>query len=103
MKWIEAFLVDRSMRVIVRRSSLSWVNISSGVTQGSVLGPMLFLLFVNDLPDWIRSSIKMFADDTKLWTAIKSVTDSKELQDDLNCLKSWSDKWLLRFNPENVK
>ena len=75
----------------------------SGVPQGSVLGPLLFLIFVNDLPDWVRSSIKMFADDTKLWTTVRNASDSKMLQEDLNRLKSWSDKWLLRFNPEKCK
>ena len=65
LQWSQAFLVGRSMRVMVNGSSSSWVEVCSGVPQGSVLGPLLFLIFVNDLPDWVRSSIKMFADDTK--------------------------------------
>ena len=103
LQWIRAFLVDRSMRVMVNGSSSSWVNVSSGVPQRSVLGPLLFLIFVNDLPDWVKSSIKMFADDTKLWAMISNTADSRMLQDDLNRLKCWSDKWLLRFNPEKCK
>jgi len=100
---VKAFLVGTSMRVMVNSSSSSWVKVSSGVPQGSVLGPLLFLIFVNDLPDLVKSSIKMFADDTKLWATISNTTDSKMLQEDLNCLKCWSNKWLLRFNPEKCK
>jgi len=103
LKWIEAFLTGRLMRVMVNGNSSSWVEVVSGVPQGSVLGPLLFLLFVNDLPDWVKSSIKMFADDTKLWSTIRSASDGKMLQDDLNSLKNWSDKWLLKFNPEKCK
>ena len=54
----------------VRNSFSEWVSVLSGVPQGFVLGPLLFLLFVNDLPDWIRNSIRMFADDTKIWCVI---------------------------------
>ena len=64
-KWIEQFLLGRQMRVHVNGSFSSWIDVISGVTQGSVLGPLLFLIFVNDLSDWVKSSILMFADDTK--------------------------------------
>jgi len=68
----------------------------SGVPQGSVLGPLLFLLYVNDLTDWIKNSINMFADDTKIWYLITSEADSYLLQD-LNSLELWSKKWLLAY------
>lgn len=71
--------------------------------QGSVLGPLLFLLFVNDVPEWILCSIKMFADDTKIWTSIKSRSVASTLQRDLNKLIEWSQKWLLSFNPAKCK
>jgi len=61
------------------------------------------MLIINDLPDWIRSSIKMFADDTKLWTTISVRNDNQKLWDDLRKLKDWSDKWLLKFNPDKCK
>jgi len=101
--WIQAFLSDRKMRVGVMGSFSAWVEVLSGVPQGSVLGPLLFLIFVNDLPSWIANSIKMFADDTKIWRIISKVEDSDGLQQDLNKLARWSDKWLLRFNPEKCK
>jgi len=98
------FLRDRTMRVGVHGSfSEWWVAVLSGVPQGSVLGPLLFLISVNDLPDWVVNGISMFADDTKVWRGILVTEDQKSLQDDLNKLMSWSDKWLLKFNPEKCK
>jgi len=67
LDWIANFLHLRKMRVRVRISFSDWVEVLSGVPQGSVLGPLLLLLFVNNLPDWISSNIRMFADDTKIW------------------------------------
>jgi ribonucleases P/MRP protein subunit RPP40 len=66
LKWIEAFLVNRKMRTIINGSGSSWVEVLNGVPRGSVLGPLHFLLFVNDIPEWVCNSIRMFADDTKI-------------------------------------
>jgi len=68
---------------------------SSGVPQGSVLGPLLFLLFVNDLPDWVKTNIRMFADDTKIWTKISGINDAAALQKELDShsLSTWSAAW----------
>jgi len=72
----------------------SWVAVLlSGVPQESVLGPLLFLLLVNELPAWIINSMKMFADDTKIWSKITTKEDSSSLQQDLNKLISWSQTW----------
>ena len=68
-----------------------------------MLGPLLFLIFVNDLPEWIKSSLKMFADDTKIWARIRVEKDGECLQRDLDSLGRWSDEWLLRFNCEKCK
>jgi hypothetical protein len=103
LAWIGNFLKDRKTRVSLRGCRSGWRDVLSGVPQGSVLGPILFLIFVNDLPDWMRSSIKMFADDTKLWRKIRSPVDQKELQEDLDRLMSWTDKWLLKLNLEKCK
>ena len=67
------------------------------------MGPLLFLIFVNDIPEWIKSNVKMFADNSKVWTRISTLRDGEVLQDDLNNLMSWSDKWKLEFNPEKCK
>jgi len=67
------------------------------------LAPLLFLVFVNDIPEWIQTSIKMFANDTKLWTRISALEDSHVLQDDLDNLMCWSDKWKLGFNLQKCK
>ena len=78
-KWIESFLTSRKMTVGIRgRGTFSEeTEVISGVPQGSVLGPLLFLLFVNDLPRWIVNSMKMFADDTRLWCRIETESDSE--------------------------
>ena len=103
LKWIEDFLQGRTTRVIVRNNSSKWLKVLSGVPQGSVLGPLLFLIFINDLPDWISCSVKLFADDTKVWKIIDSVDDQKVLQKDLDNMMAWSRIWLLWFNPEKCK
>jgi len=102
-KWIGQFLLGRQMRVHVNGSFSSWINVISGVPQGSVFGPLLFLIFVNDLSDWVKGSILMFADDTKIWAKIKDTGDSDLLQQDLNMLVDWSKQWLLSFNTEKCK
>jgi len=101
IKWISSFLTSRMMRVGVSGEFSQWVEVVSGVPQGSVLGPVLFILYVNDLPQWIKNSMRMFADDAKVWTRINSQEDSLSLQNDLNSLSKRSDMWLLGLNPVN--
>ena len=74
------------------------VPVLSCVPQGSVLGPVLFLIFINDLPDNIRSSVRLFADDCVLYKNIKTPTDCQILQDDLNSLGQWETDWQMKFN-----
>jgi len=68
-----------------------------------VLGPLLFLIFVQDLPDWVRTASRCFADDTQIWTKIASQDDADSLQQDLDRLVQWSAKWLLEFTPLKCK
>jgi len=95
------WLNKKSKKAIKKRNKI-WKRYR-GVPQGSVLGPLLFLLYVNDLPNWVKANIKMFADDTKLWARICRVEDSGVLQEGLRRVKVWSDEWLLHFNPEKCK
>jgi len=100
LRQIANFLQNRMMKVIVNGECSDWACILSGILQGSVLGSLLFLIFVNDLPDWIKTNIRMFADDTKIWTKTVTEEDVVKIQEDLNSFCEWSKKWLLQFNPQ---
>ena len=100
LTWIRSFLTGRSQRVVVNGADSSWSQVTSGIAQGSVLGPLLFLLFINDMPDDIMSSIKVFADDTKAFKDVQTEDDNIMLilLKDVNSLCDWSLKWQLKFN-----
>ena len=100
LSWIRAFLTDRTQQVTVEGATSDSVEVLSGVPQGSVLGPLLFLIFINDLPDCVQSKIRLFADDCILYKCIKTGNDCAILQDDLNCLAAWEKKWDTAFYPE---
>ena len=103
LHWIKAFLSDRVQQVCINGANSTWKPVTSGIPQGSVLGPILFVLYINDLPSNILSDVYMFADDTKIFNIIKSPEDQEILQKDLGSLSVWSDKWLLKFHPEKCK
>ena len=103
LRWIEAFLVGRQQRVIVGGSHSGWGPLTSGVPQGSVLAPLLFLLYVNDLPDVLNSRIKIFADDSKLYRSVSVPADSFAMQVDLDAALQWADEWQLTFNANKCK
>ena len=96
--WIQAFLSDRIQQVLVEGERSDWCKVTSGVPQGSVLGPLLFLLYINDLPDSLESHVKIFADDSKLYHRVKTDSDRRQVQNDLDKLQNWSARWQLRFN-----
>lgn len=98
LRWIEQFLVGRRQRVGVAGDMSSWSSVLSGVPQGSVLGPVLFVCYINDLPEAISSVIHMYADDTKIFRKVDEVVDREELQRDLDRLGKWTADWQLRFN-----
>ena len=95
------------MRVVVNGHFSAWLEVTSGVPQGSVLGPLLFLIFdfVYDLTDWIKTNIGMFADDTKILTRITSIKNSADLQKDLDSLSVWSANWqvAIEVQPRQVQ
>ena len=97
-KWITSWLSGRFQKVVLDGQASDPVPVLSGVPQGSVLGPVLFLIFINDLPENIRSSVRLFADDCVLYRNIESHTDCQILQDDLNSLAQWEADWQMKFN-----
>lgn len=96
--WIKDFLAERHQRVVIGNDKSSWKPVTSGIPQGSVLGPILFTIFINDMPDVVKSFMKLFADDAKLFRAIESMEDIEMIQDDINKLSDWSFKWQLPLN-----
>jgi len=103
LKWIESFLSGRKQCVRVESALSDWADVTSGIPQGSVLGPTLFLLFINDLPSVVSSCSALFADDTKVYSAVSSPDDSDRLQQDINALNEWSECWQLPFNESKCK
>ena len=98
INWIEKWLTHRKQRVIVDGEISNWKCVLSGVPQGSVLGPILFLIYINDLEDDISSKVLKFADDTKVFRKVTNDTDKQSLQEDLDKLVKWSEKWQILFN-----
>jgi hypothetical protein len=96
--WIRTFLTNRQQRVVLDGTPSSYLPVHSGVPQGTVLGPVLFLLFINDIADNIKSNIRLFADDCLLYRTITNENDHQMLQADLDRLISWSDTWQMSFN-----
>ena len=90
--WIEAFLFHRKQCAIVNDNKSNWSEVSSGIPQGSVLGPTLFLIYINDIETEIQSIIRLFADDTKLFNIADTDTDKLRIQNDTDKLEEWSEK-----------
>ena len=103
MRWIQAFLSNHRQRVVVDGDHSESVPVTSGVPQGSVLGPVLFLDYINDLPQDIVSQVRLFADDTAIYLTLDSRHDSDCLQRDLDRLQAWELKWDMEFNPSNCQ
>ena len=103
LAWIKNFLTGRRQRIVVRGSKSSWAPVLSGIPQGSVLGPTLFLLYVNDLPDNVQSGIKLFADDAKVYANVQDQRGRDHLQEDLDALRTWSGVWQMPFNATKCK
>ena len=103
LSWIGDFLKGRTQRVILEGEKSNVAAVISGVPQGTVLGPLLFLAFINDLPECVSSQIRLFADDCLLYRPIKSQDDVKRLRDDLIELQAWEDRWLMSFNPDKCE
>ena len=96
--WIYNFRINRKQSVIVDGKQSSLIDVASGVPRGTVLGPLLFLLHINDLPSVVSSKVRLFADDCLFYRNIKNKEDQIALQKDLNLLENWGNTWGMRFN-----
>ena len=103
LKWIQSWLFGRRQRVALNGELSSWSHVSSGVPQGSVLGPVLFVVYINDIDVGLNSMIYKFADDTKLLKELTCPQDAVDLQEDLVTLETWSEKWQMTFNADKCK
>ena len=103
-KTFKDYLSNRKQRVVINGHISNWRPIKSGVPQGSVLGPLLFLIFINDLETNLDCKVKFFADDTSLYSVIKdpNLTASK-LNKDLKTIAAWAYQWKMLFNPDPTK
>jgi hypothetical protein len=103
INWVRNFLTDRKQKVSVNGAESISHDVTSGIPQCSVLGTILFVIYINDMPDHVDSEAYLFADNTKVYKEIKTQTDTTSLQKDLDNLQEWSDKWLLKFHPNKCK
>ncbi|KAI8520112.1 hypothetical protein Bbelb_033690 [Branchiostoma belcheri] len=93
----------KRQRVVLNGEYSSWAEVRSGIPQGSVLGPVLFVIFINDLPEIVSSGINIFADDSKVYRNVNTVEDRVSLQHDMEAVEDWSNKWQLPFNAGKCK
>ena len=104
LNWLKSYLSNRFQRVVIKGQYSEWAQIKAGVPQGSILGPLLFLIYVDDIVNGIESNIYLFADDTSL---LENLTDPilsfEKLNRDLSKLDAWSKQWLVSFNPTKTK
>ena len=101
---LENYLENRKQRVILHGQCSSWINIVSGVPQGSVLGPLLFLIYINDLPNGLVSMYEIFADDTSIFSKVFDKNSSQNiLNNDLSIISEWAFQWKMQFNPDPNK
>jgi len=101
--WIKSWLSGRWQRVCLEGTFSSWRRVWSRVPQGSVLGPVLFLIFINALDNGISTNVLKFADDTKVYRVVDNRLDGTQLQNDLDSLGDWAVQWQMKFNVEKCK
>ena len=101
---LESYLSGRLQRVVLNGQTSSWRSVLAGVSKGSILGPLLFLIYINDLPNELKSNVKLFADDTSLFTIVKDKNESANtLNNDLMLISKWAYNWKMLFNPDPSK
>ena len=103
LKWIENWLSNRTQRVVLNGCFSEWRDVVSGVPQGSVLGPLLLIIYINDIDVCVTGKMLKFADDTKIYHTVYSDEDVSTLQSDLCNLVEWSNEWQMLFNADKCK
>ena len=97
-------MYQRKQRVVLNGQHSSWTNVEAGVPQGSILGPLFFLIYINDLSDGLTANPKLFADDTSLFSVIHNINSTaNDLNSDLMKISNWAFQWKMRFNPDPKK
>ena len=104
MELLKIFLTNRKQRVVLNDQTSSWENVNSGVPQGSVLDPLLFLIYINDLPNRLQSNAKLCADDKCLFSIVSNLIETSEAMNaDRNRIKEWAFQWKMSFIPDPNK
>ena len=102
-QWIQDFLTDRQKEVILEGVHFKATDVTSGVRQGTVLGPLLFLVSINDMPENISPTTRLFADDALVYRIIRSRKDQTLLQEYLDKLQDWEHNWLMQINADKCE
>jgi len=103
LDWIHDFLCNRSQSIILNGTKSSSLPVTSGVPQGSVLGLVLFLVYINNLPSQVDCSVELFADNTLMYQVVKNTDDERRFQANLNLLTGWAGRWKMSFNVTKCK
>ena len=102
--WLESYLTHRRQRVVLPGVRSDWMEVKAGVPQGSILGPLLFIIYINDIVAGLNSNIRLFADDTSLSMVIENpITDAQKINDDITTITEWAERWLVTFNPSKTE
>ena len=104
LRLFNSFLSERFQRVVLNGQASEWRKVLAGVPQGSILGPLLFLIFINDIPANLECNVKIFADDTSLFSLVRDPNESSaKLGRDLGRVARWVHQWKMSFNPDPSK
>ena len=102
LRWLSSYLSNRTQRVVLNGQSSEWSCVKAGVPQGSILGPLIFLIYINDIIDQIGTNIRPFADDTSLYITVETPDRAALLNRDLQTLHAWAQECLVDFNPSKL-
>ena len=103
LKWFSSYLTDRRQRIVINGQTSQWTFVKAGVPQGSILGPLLFLVYISDIVNKFNASVRLFADDTSLYIIVENPnTAAVTLNNDLKHISNWANDWIVDFNPSKT-